>query len=477
MAAPRIFSKLLPTALLVLSAVLVLTLLVLDPPVRPIAPAVAATPDFSADDLAEVEDIDLATLLLAGSPATRANAFGEIARRDNPGFVAPILEFMRFFGAEPIAIETLEAITGDTPGDDWHAWQLWLEAHPETPTLARFDEFKSAVFAHIDPNFRLFIHKLVKHEIRLEEIVWGGVVKDGIPALIDPAHVPASEATYLSPDEFVFGVAINGDARAYPLRILDWHEMFNDVVGGVPVALAYCTLCGSGILYETMLEGRRERTVFGSSGFLYRSNKLMYDHATNSLWNQFTGRPVVGPLTGSGIELTVRPVVITTWTAWRERHPDTKVLSIETGYDRDYRPGRPYGSYFSSPDLMFPAMVTDTRLAPKDHIFVLRDGGAEKSWPVAMFETEPVLNDTVGGLDVVLVGDAASRTVRAFDAGGHDFTAGPTRSELSGPGGTWTVEEDALVGPAGERLRRLGGHVAYWFAFQNFRPDGVLGLN
>ena len=114
-------------------------------------------------------------------------------------------------------------------------------------------------------------------------------------------------------DELVFGVEINGDARAYPLRILDWHEMFNDVVGGVPVALAYCTLCGSGILCETLLPPRSERLIFGSSGFLYRSNKLMYDHQTHSLWDQVTGRPIVGPLTGSGIELKVRPVAITSW--------------------------------------------------------------------------------------------------------------------------------------------------------------------
>ena len=98
--------------------------------------------------------------------------------------------------------------------------------------------------------------------------------------------------------------------------------------GGVPAALAYCTLCGSGILFETAVAGRPEPFVFGSSGFLYRSNKLMYDRETNSLWNQFLGSPVVGPLTGSGIELEIRPVVITSWGDWRAGHPHTKVLSL-----------------------------------------------------------------------------------------------------------------------------------------------------
>jgi hypothetical protein len=111
--------------------------------------------------------------------------------------------------------------------------------------------------------------------------------------------------------------------------------MANDVVGGIPVALVYCMLCGSGILYTTARENG-ERWLFGSSGLLYRSSKLMYDQATHSLWNQFSGRPVVGPLTDSGIRLEVLPVAITSWAEWREQHPQTLVLSLETGHERDY---------------------------------------------------------------------------------------------------------------------------------------------
>ena len=108
----------------------------------------------------------------------------------------------------------------------------------------------------------------------------------------DTKLIDAKDADYLLGTALVFGVSINGDTRAYPLRIMGWHEMFNEVIGGVPVALAYCTLCGSGILFETAVEGRARPFVFGSSGFLYRSNKLMFDRETNSLWNQFTGKPV-----------------------------------------------------------------------------------------------------------------------------------------------------------------------------------------
>ena len=173
-------------------------------------------------------------------------------------------------------------------------------------------------------------------DIRLEEITWGGVKKDGIPSLDQPRMTIPEAVTYMRDDDLVFGVAINGDVRAYPLRIMGWHEMFNDVIGEVPVALAYCTLCGSGIVYETTVEGREAPFVFGSSGFLYRSNKLMFDRETNSLWNQFTGKPVVGPLVSEGIELKQRPVVITSWGAWKAANPLTLILDINTGYARDY---------------------------------------------------------------------------------------------------------------------------------------------
>jgi hypothetical protein len=266
----------------------------------------------------------------------------------------------------------------------------------------------------------------------------------------------------------VFGIEIAGDARAYPLRILDWHEMFNDVVGGVPVTLAYCTLCGSGILYDARVPGHDEPFVFGSSGFLYRSNKLMYDQGTHSLWNQFTGRPVVGPLTGSGIELEVLPVTITSWRDWEAQHPDTKVLSLDTGYERDYTPGQPYGEYFASEELMFPMLVPDERLAPKDYVFALRIGDQEQAWPLDEFEGGRVISAKVGDRAVVLVGDAATRTVRAYESGGRDFAAGSDPTTLVADGQDWQIHEDALIGPGGERLERLPGHIAYWFAWQGF---------
>ena len=221
----------------------------------------------------------------------------------------------------------------------------------------------------------------------------------------------------MEPQNLVFGVNINGDARAYPLRILDWHEMFNDVVGGVPVSLAYCTLCGSGILYETKLEGFPHPLTLGSSGFLYRSNKLMYDTYTHSLWNQFTGKPVSGPLANSGIELKVRPVVITTWEKWQKENPSTKVISIDTGYNRNYGTGVAYKANIGKVLILCSQcrlIHQFTRQKTMYSLCVMVP--SKKAWPLKFFKDGNVINDKAGSQTLVLIGDQASRTVRAFNS-------------------------------------------------------------
>ncbi len=292
--------------------------------------------------------------------------------------------------------------------------------------------------------------------------------------------------------EPVFGIALNGEARAYPLRILDWHEMANDVVGGVPVSLAYCTLCGSGIAYEGRASNG-ETYTFGSSGFLFRSNKLMYDRQTNTLWNQLTGEPVLGELVGSGVRLEVLPVVLTSWTDWLGQHPETLVLSLETGYERVYEPGAAYGDYFAYDDTMFPVWQRSQELPPKARVYALRLNGAPKAYALERLVAEEVFNDTLGGEAVVLVarrgrvevqGESlragpvtydSGGEVRAYARGAHTFSRGPETDVLLDEGGReWRVTEEALVGPQGENAPRLGGHLSYWFGWFAFFPNTEL---
>lgn len=420
------------------------------------------------------EDVEL---LLAGNTGTHDDVLKHLRSRGNTDVVAALIQIKRFTRTPPLFDRVLSELTGVDKTMDWNDWMLWQEANPQIKPFDDFDVFKANLYRRIDPNFDSFLYADVPHTIRLEEITWGGVVKDGIPALTNPVFVEADKSKYITDEELVFGVSINGDARAYPLRMMDWHEMFNDVIGGVPVSLAYCTLCGSGILFETALRDRKKPFVFGSSGFLYRSNKLMYDQETHSLWNQFTGKPVVGKLVGSGIELKTHPVVITNWKTWYASNPATKVLSLNTGFARDYTPGQPYSRYFNSPDLMFPALVRRDELKAKDYVFALRSSGVEKAWPVKRFEGGKVINDTAGVLDLVLVGDAATRTVRAYRADGQTFEKGQTPTTLiDQTQSAWTITEDALIGPDNGQLTRLPGHIAYWFAWAGYLgKDGQFG--
>ncbi len=434
------------------------------------SPAGAQAPQM--DDALVVE---MSTLLVFGGPDENQAALETLSARGDTDIVPSLILAMRYsrLGEGPFAA-ALTRLTGAEIAGGWNGWMTWMEDHPEIVPHASYLEFKRRLYGVIDPRFGEFLYAGLPHDIRLEEIVWGGVRVDGIPALTNPRHIVGSQADYLEPDEQVFGVEINGDVRAYPLRMMDWHEMFNDVVGGVPVSLAYCTLCGAGILFDTTVDGYDEAFVFGSSGFLYRSNKLMYDQQTKSLWNQFTGRPVTGALVGSGIELAIRPVAITSWRRWLERHPDTKVLSLETGHVRDYRPGRPYGEYFASPDLMFPAVLRDDSLDQKDQVFGVRLPGGAKAWPLDVFAGGAVINDRVGLTELVLVGDLETRTVRAYRREGLDFMAGSAPDRLLADGVEWIVTEDALTAPDGRSLDRLPGHVAFWFAWAGYLRDAEL---
>jgi hypothetical protein len=426
-------------------------------------------------------DVGAASIaLLFGSPEARGHALEAIRRYGRPDVLPTLILAMRYVRADAAALEEIAAeISGDDSGrSGWFDWMLWQEAHPEIEPHPSYPQLKTLLFSQIDPNFqRFFAPEYLAPErmhIRLAEVVWGGVRVDGIPSLDDPKLIAAEAADYLEADDLVFGVEIDGDARAYPLRVMGWHEMFNETIGGVPVALAYCTLCGAGILFETLVEGRDRPFVFGSSGLLYRSNKLMFDRETDSLWNQFTGEPVVGPLAASGIKLRQRPVVITSWEKWRAAHPETRVLSLDTGHRRDYGAGVVYRDYFASDELMFPARADESRLKRKDYVFGVRMPLVAKAWPIETFSGDggKVVNDAVGATPLVLIGDAATRTVRAYERGDLRFAPGPGPAPAPAPatlaaddGSSWRIEEHALVAADGRRLPRVPGHIAYWFAW------------
>jgi hypothetical protein len=209
------------------------------------------------------------------------------------------------------------------------------------------------------------------------EILAGGPARDGIPALDHPQTLPARGAPWADADR-VLGVALGGEARAYPLAILDWHELVNDTLGGEPILVSWCPLCGTGMVFDRRVAGEPRR--FGVSGLLYRSDLLMYDRGSESLWSQITAEAVTGPLLGQRLRLLRARV--DEWGRWRREHPETTVLSRDTGHRRDY--GRsPYAGYARSRDLMFPAPV-DPRYHPKMPTLGLRiPGEGARAYPAS----------------------------------------------------------------------------------------------
>jgi len=400
----------------------------------------------------------------------RTTAREWMLQRGKTDVVPALIRSLRYFPEDSSqTLHVLRELTQQDSGPRWHDWVLWMQDNPTEP-FAKNELFLEAVTTRIDKNFQDFFYADIERSIRLDEIIWGGVRKDGIPALTNPNLITADQALYLTKNELVFGISINGDTRAYPYRFMDWHEMLNDTIGGVSVSLAYCTLCGSGILYKTKIKPDEDPIIFGSSGFLYRSNKLMYDQKTNSLWNQFNGKPVVGPLVNSDIELEVLPLVTTTWGEWLAQHPDTKVMSAETGFSRDYTPGAAYGAYFFSDELMFPASVKDNSLKQKEKIFGLRISGANKAWPLKLFEQSKVINDQIGIIPIVLIGNAKTGTVRAYRSEGVQFQLSEN-GQLMANKQIWELTENELIGPNNQKLSRLPGHIAYWFAWSGYFPD------
>ena len=433
----------------------------------------------SADAAARTEVDDRAVsraflTLLVGEERELAGAMEIIESTWEPSYLPMALEFMRLSrnqGVAAVFMRIIEREVGGEHGYDIGAWQRAMWNAPEA-RHPRYAAFKGALYSLIDPRFAAYFDDSGEPLIRLDEIVWGGVRQDGIPPLRNPAMLAAEDAGYLADDHVVFGISINGDARAYPKRILGWHEMFVDTVGGVPVAGVYCTLCGTVILFHTELDGVNH--ALGTSGFLYRSNKLMYDQATQSLWSTMRGAPVVGPLAGKGIALERGSVVTTTWGEWRRRHPDTRVLSLDTGYERNYAEGAAYREYFATDELMFQVPVLDTRLKNKDEVFtVLLDGHRDRPLAVAaaFLAANPVHHDAIEDTAFVVLTDPSGAN-RAYASEEVTFTGyDGDRLVKDSTGGTWTLEEHALVSGDGRMLPRLPAQRAFWFGWHAAFPN------
>ncbi|EXI82267.1 MAG: hypothetical protein AW10_00715 [Candidatus Accumulibacter appositus] len=275
--------------------------------------------------------------------------------------------------------------------------------------------------------------------VPVEAIFAGGPPRDGIPAIDRPHFLPASAAGDVQPQERVLGVSLNGVAKAYPIAILNWHEIVNDTFGDTPVAVTYCPLCGTGMVFLAQVAG--QAVQFGVSGLLYNSDVLLYDRQSASLWSQIDRRAISGKHKGQ--RLTALPLEHTRWGDWRQRHPETLVLSRNTGHFRDYD-RNPYAAYESEEELYFPVRFRAQGYHPKERVLGLEIDGQFKAYPFAELAksagTSGSIRDRVGGQPIVVHFDAENANATARDADG----------------------------------KPLAGVVGYWFAWYAFHPETAI---
>jgi hypothetical protein len=241
-----------------------------------------------------------------------------------------------------------------------------------------------------------------KYLINPNKIVDGGPPKDGIPSIDNPKFVSVQEADeWIQDNELVLAIVYKGIKRVYPLQILVWHEIVNDNIVEDPILITYCPLCGSGIAYERIIDG--EEVEFGTSGKLYNSNLVMYDRKTDSYWTQIDGLAVVGELTGMKLKAVSIDTVV--WRDWKKEHPDSEVLSQDTGFSRQYG-SDPYGNYYEDTFLIFPVENEDNRIHPKTVVFGIEVDGTFKAYKEDDLKELKVIKDTVNEVNLKVERDS-----------------------------------------------------------------------
>lgn len=268
--------------------------------------------------------------------------------------------------------------------------------------------------------------------IPVRDIHAGGPPRDGIPSIDRPQFVPPARASLLQDDDMVVSFSHDGETRAYPLRILVWHEIVNDRIGDLAINVSYCPLCGSAMVFDRTIEGRQ--LEFGVSGLLYQSDVLMYDRQSESLWSQLAMEAVSGPLVGQKLRLLAAEHL--TWRAWRTKYPHGRVLSTDTGHSRDYE-RMPYEGYDKSSRLMFPVNRQRKDLPTKANVAGVVLAGVARAYPYDRLPDGQTVEDKVGETSVRIHFDRASRQFSITDSLGNPLPYAP----------------------------------AYWFAWQAFYPE------
>ncbi|MEX0802522.1 MAG: DUF3179 domain-containing protein [Candidatus Binatia bacterium] len=307
----------------------------------------------------------------------------------------------------------------------------------------------------------------------------GGPPRDGIPPIDRPKYISAADSEkFLKANDIVFGLAHQGVFKAFPQKILVWHEIVNDEVQGEQIAITYCPLTGSAVVFRGRSRDGATLT-FGTSGKLVNSNLLMYDRQTDSQWPQILGIAIDGK--NKGTVLDEIPVVWTHWSRWRRRHPDTLVLSTDTGYFRSYGKD-PYGSYdksgsyYDSGGPLFPVMAKDDRFSPKEVVVGIKVNGKQMALHKQPLRVKKLMNTSLGGVPLVAFSDSDIDFMRVFirqingKATNFGFEKGRIVDELTGS--VWRADGRSVEGKmSGSQLEQQTAYDVMWFAWYAFFPE------
>ena len=323
-----------------------------------------------------------------------------------------------------------------------------------------------------------------------EDIFSGGPPKDGIPAIDNPKFVSVTDADgWLEDLEPVQVLELDGEVRAYPLQILIWHEIVNDIVKGKPFAVTYCPLCNTAIVFDaTLADGRV--LDFGTTGKLRFSDLVMYDRQTESWWQQITGEAIIGELVGTKLKFIPAPIV--SWAEFKKANPNGKVFSRDTGYSRPY--GRnPYTGYDTGSPFLYRG-PQDDRLPATERVATVSVGDEAVAFPFSVLEKEPVVDYTIGGQDIVVFykkGTASALDNNAIARGRDVGATGVFIPEVAArtltfrlengeirdneTGSTWSLLGKAVGGPLeGERLEPVVHANNFWFSWAVFKPNTII---
>jgi len=304
-----------------------------------------------------------------------------------------------------------------------------------------------------------------------DEILDGGPGKDGIPAIDQPKFVDVNNANFLSDDDLVIGYKFDTVVRAYPHLILDWHEIVNDQIDDHRFAITYCPLTGTAINWSRDIKGLT--TTFGVSGLLFNSNLMPYDRATNSTWSQMRLDCVNGSLVGT--EASFFSIVETTWKTWREWYPETEILSLTTGFNRNYG-SYPYftsgGDYRIEEYLIFPVSNIDTRLPRKERVLGVVNGGQAKAYRFVNFSDGlKVIEDVVGGVKIAVIGSRPDNFLVAYKTEDQILSI-QDDAIVDQLGNTYDIFGTVTAGPDSlQRLEPTISYIGYWFSWGAFYPN------